>query len=151
MKKNEKNKKNIDSSKSQVNKKAEKILTQALKKLNNDLEKLIKKKKLANDQEFLNDLAHDIIELEEDVIACDEIEELADTTKALHRILEEPNSKNFNKTSLLDAAISLKHQDPLSSDLSHWLKEFTHYSTEFDNEYLIVFWSLLETLKGKKD
>ena len=119
-----------------------------IQKLSDDWDDMMAKKKLIKDCDFLSKVAEDIIDLEEDIGQLDEFDDMEGVKKTLEDILEEPSKSHFTKTSLIDAAISFQYQDPLNSDLCHLMSDFTHYSTEFDNEYLTVFWSLMEKLKG---
>ncbi len=133
-------------SKQKSKNKADRILRNALEKFTKDCESIMKKKKLIEDKKFLRQVANDILELDNDISSIENITKEI-SAQMLKELLEQPNDKFFTQTSLVDAALSFKYQNPLHSDLYHLMKEFSHYSTEFDDEYLTVFWSLLEKLK----
>jgi hypothetical protein len=125
-------------------------LKEDIQKLSDDWDDIMESKKLVKDSDFLSQLAEDIRGLDDDIVQLEEFDDMKDLTQSLQDILEKPSHNNFTNTSLIDAAISFQYQDPLNSDLCHLMNNFSHYSTEFDNDYLTVFWSLMEKLERKK-
>jgi len=127
-------------------KKSKRILLKAIRKLQEDWQTLLEKKGMIEDKEFLKQMADDIIELQEDIGQL----ESDPLTDPLHEILETPSPYGFIKTSLIDAAVSFNYQDPLDSDLCHLLKYASHYSSVFDDDKLMVLWSIEQRLKGEE-
>ncbi len=130
-----------------TSKKAKSFLKKDIENLEQDLEDLLSKKKQADDLHFLGKIAQDIQNLGEDVNAFKSYEQLKPTTHLIQHMLTTPWGAPFVADStLLEAALTFEHQDPLKSDLYHLMDEFTQYSSLSHNQFLTILSSLSDEL-----
>ncbi|MDX8431688.1 MAG: hypothetical protein SNF33_07825 [Candidatus Algichlamydia australiensis] len=114
-------------------------LKEDLKKVREDWENLAAHEELAHDPEFLGTLANDIMTLESDSSYNEEDGEL------IHHFISTPWGAPFaSNLTLFDAALSLKHQEPENSDLSHLMEDFHRYGHQFEDQFLKIFEENLE-------
>ena len=126
-------------------------LKKDLEDLNHDWENLVSHNELAQDEDFLEKMAEEIKQLENDALLSEEDEKKGKVAHMIHHMLSTPWGAPFitDKT-LLETALAYHNQEPLNSDLCHFMTDLTLYSTHFNNEFLSIFWSLFNMLKEKK-
>ena len=122
-------------------------LEKDLKAFSRHFKKLLKNRKLCQEQKELKALALEIEELNNDSLLAEEIDELKTQGHLVHHILATPWGAPFvSRTTLLDAALSLQYQPFKDSDLATLLDEFCTYSTSDNNEFIMVCDSILDAM-----
>jgi len=125
-------------------KKADK-LKQDLEKVSHDWEELIGEETLSHNEEFLDQVAHDLISLNEDAKALESDEDFNESAEVITHLLETPWGAPFvSNLTLLDAALNYEDQDPLQSDLCHLMEDFTRYGHQFENQLFKIFEDILD-------
>ena len=119
-------------------------LRKDLEKLTKNIKQLKSKQGLAKNKAFLHQMAEDIKKLNDDTLIAKNIP----IAHLIHHILSTPFGAPFvSEVSLLEAALDFDYQEPIKSDLSHLIEDFSKYNTYFDDEFLKIFDSFLDNLK----
>jgi len=121
-----------------------KELKEDLQKFSQDCEKILAHHELVEDVDFLHKFAEDIKYLDEDA----SLFEKDPSAKMIHYYLSTPMGAPFVSTkTLLEAASSYRHQDPLESDLHELVDGMIHFGVQKKNPLLILFHSIEEYLE----
>ncbi len=127
-------------------------LKQDVSALEKDWEELLLDKKLSRDHHFLEKIAHDIKELNEDSELLEHFKPYEDQAEMIHYMLTTPWGAPFvSEKTLIEAALAYQFQEPSHSDLAKMMKEFTEHSEISHNQFLTVLHSLSRELKASKD
>lgn len=122
-------------------------LKEDLDSINKQLQDLFKDHSLSKNEKFLNKFSKNITNLHEDYILVKKDPKLTESMDLLHYLLTTPWGAPFvADTTLLEAAITYKYQEPTKSDLYQLLKGFLKYSTYEDNEFISVFHELIKNI-----
>lgn len=120
-----------------------------LQKLERDWEDLLTAKRALSDSRFLREMAHDIKQLNEDSSKA-KTTLFSKEAHLIQHILTTPWGAPFvSDKTLLEAAYAYDLQNPLQSDLSHLMDEFTIHSRAFHNQFITLFHAIAEDLEKK--
>lgn len=130
--------------------KIEKKVISHLNQFIREWKRVFANEKVAEDPAFLETLAENIKNLDEDAKSLEKTTEMQPIGQLIHDILTKQWGVSCDlNPSLLEASLNFSPSSAQNSDLSRLIENFSQYSSQIDNEFLALFGLFSEIIPSK--